>query len=207
MDKELKKKLQKKRKKQLQEKGKESVVPLHITKYITKLLVVMVLTLITLISLKNNTVWKTKFYKEVYTRNFSFAKLNQLYQNYFGKPIPFQELIQKPITTVFNESLTYQEKSMYRDGVKLIVDKNYLVPNQESGMVVFIGEKEGYGKTVIIQGMSGVDTWYGNLGDVNVKLYDYVKEGELVGEVKENILYMVFQKEGKNLDYNEYIKG
>lgn len=197
--------LQKKRLQQF--KTKESKKPLSITKYITKVLLVTVLTLLTMITLKSNTSLKTKFYKEVFTKNFSFAKVNQLYQNYFGSPIPFQDLIKKPVTTVFQESLTYQDESLYQDGVKLTVGENYLVPNRESGMVVFIGEKEGYGKTVIIQGMSGVDTWYGNLNEVNVKLYDYVGEGDLIGEVKDNILYMVFQKEGKNLNYKDYIKG
>lgn len=205
MDKERKMRLQKKRLQQF--KTKESKKPLSITKYITKVLLVTVLTLLTMITLKSNTSLKTKFYKEVFTKNFSFAKVNQLYQNYFGSPIPFQDLIKKPVTTVFQESLTYQDESLYQDGVKLTVGENYLVPNRESGMVVFIGEKEGYGKTVIIQGMSGVDTWYGNLNEVNVKLYDYVGEGDLIGEVKDNILYMVFQKEGKNLNYKDYIKG
>lgn len=195
-----------KKKKRVKKIQKESKGSLFITKYITKLLIVTVLTLLTLITLKSNTSLKTKFYKEVFTKNFSFAKVNQLYQTYFGSPIPFQEFIKQPVTTVFQESLAYQDQSLYRDGVKLTVDKNYLVPNMESGMVVFIGKKEGYGQTVIIQGMSGVDTWYGNLADVNVKLYDYVEKGDLIGQVKDRSLYLVFQKEGKNLDYKDYIK-
>ena len=203
----MKKKLQRKRIKQLQTYQKEEKSSLNISKYITKFLIVVVLTLTTMIILKSNTTWKTIFYKEVFTKNFSFATINQAYQKYFGSPIPFQNLVEKPVTMVFSEKLSYEEESFYKDGVKLTVKDGYLVPNIERGMVVFIGEKEGYFKTVIIQGINGVDTWYGNLENVNVKLYDYVSKGDLVGEAKDNTLYLVFQKEGKNLDYKNYIKG
>ena len=39
----------------------------------------------------------------------------------------------------------------------------------------------------------------------NLKLYDYVKRGELLGEV-DNTLYLVYRKNGKSLNYEEYIK-
>ncbi len=46
----------------------------------------------------------------------------------------------------------------------------------ESGIVVYIGEKENYKQTVIVQQMNGVDVWYGNIKQANVKLYDYVEK-------------------------------
>ena len=175
-------------------------------KFGIRFLITAVITLLTLIGLKGNSKFKTVFYKQVYDTNFSFATLNSTYQKYFGSPIPFQDLLKQPVETVFNEKLTYSGVNLYKDGAKLTVSKNYLVPIIESGMVVFIGEKEGYGNTVIIQGMNGVDTWYGNILNVNVKLYDYVSKGTLLGEVKDTTLYMVFEKEGKKLNYKEYIK-
>ena len=175
-------------------------------KFGIRFLITAVITLLTLIGLKGNSKFKTVFYKQVYDTNFSFATLNSTYQKYFGSPIPFQDLLKQPVETVFNEKLTYIGVNLYKDGAKLTVSKNYLVPIIESGMVVFIGEKEGYGNTVIIQGMNGVDTWYGNILNVNVKLYDYVSKGTLLGEVKDTTLYMVFEKEGKKLNYKEYIK-
>lgn len=175
-------------------------------KYITKLLITVVITLVALIALKSNTKLKTVFYKQVYDTNFSFASINNLYQKYFGSPIPFKNLVKDPVKTVFDEKLNYKEISLYKDGAKLTVAKNYLVPILESGMVVFIGEKEGYGHTIIIQQVNGVDTWYGNVTNDNVKLYDYVSKGSLLAEAKEDTLYMVFQKEGKKLDYKKYLK-
>ena len=48
--------------------------------------------------------------------------------------------------------------------------------------------------------------WYGNLDNVNVNLYDYVEKGSLLGEVKDTNLYLVYQKDGKYVDYKEYIE-
>ena len=74
----------------------------------------------------------------------------------------------------------------------------------ESGVVVFIGEKENYKNTIIVERVDGVDVFYGNIKTNNIKLYDYVEKGELLGEAN-NELYLVFQKDGVYLDYKEYI--
>lgn len=53
--------------------------------------------------------------------------------------------------------------------------------------------------------MNGVDVWYGNIKQANVKLYDYVEKGALIGQVSDKTLYLVFQKEGKFIDYQSYL--
>lgn len=173
--------------------------------FINKILLVGVLTLITLIALKASPKFKSTFYKEVYEKNFSFATLNKYYEKYFGSPIPFKNLFKEKTDTVFNEKLTYTESSLYKDGVKLTVGTNYLVPVKENGLVVFIGEKEGYGNTVIIEQADGIDVWYSNLKEINVNLYDYVKKGSLLGENNDDFIYLIFKKEGNVIDYKDYI--
>lgn len=173
--------------------------------FISKLLITIILTLITLILLKSNNKLKTFFYNKVYDNNISFATINKWYENYFGSSIPFKELVEKDTKAVFNNKLEYSKKEKYLDGVKLSVDKNYLVPILESGMVVYIGKKEEYGNTVIVQQVNGVDVWYGNINNPNVKLYDYVEKGKLLGDVKNNNLYLVFKKDGKVLSYEKNI--
>ena len=172
-------------------------------KYILKIMFCIVITLITLILLKGNNQFKTRFYKYVYDTNFSFASINKWYQNKFGSPIPFEGLFQTT-EPVFNETLKYYETSKYLEGVSLTVDMNYLVPALEDGIVIFIGEKEEYGNTVIVQQSNGIDVWYSNLNVTSVSLYDYIKKGSLIGEVNSN-LYLKFVKDGKVLDYKEYI--
>lgn len=171
--------------------------------FISKLLITIILTLITLILLKSNNKLKTFFYNKVYDNNISFATINKWYENHFGSSIPFKELVEKDTKAVFNNKLEYSKKEKYLDGVKLSVDKNYLVPILESGMVVYIGKKEGYGNTVIIQQVNGIDVWYGNIDNPNVKLYDYVEKGKLLGDVKNKNLYLVFKKDGKVLSYEK----
>lgn len=175
-----------------------------VLKFMNQLFITIILTLVTMIVLKNNTKLKKEFYKQIYENNFSFAEVNSLYKKYFGSSIPFKDFLTST-KTVFNEKLTYKESNKYMDGVKLTVSDKYLVPNQLSGLVVFIGEKEGYGKTVVIQQVNGIDLWYGNIETENVKLYDYIEEGSLIGTTKDTNLYLVYKKDGKILDYQDYI--
>lgn len=154
--------------------------------------------------MKSDNEFKEKFYKHVYEDNISFAKINEYYQNLFGSFIPLEEVI-KDTEPVFNEKLTYIEKNKYLDGVKLTVDGNYLVPVLQSGLVVYIGEKEGYGNTIIIQGIDGIDIWYGNISNTSLKLYDYVDKSSLLGNTLDEFLYLVYKKEGEVLDYEKYL--
>ena len=97
-----------------------------------------------------------------------------------------------------------QLMDVYLDGVNLTVDSNYLVPSINNGLVVFVGVKENYGNVIIVQSEDGVNVWYGNLNNINVPIYKYVKKGELIGECNQS-LYLVFKKDGNVLDYKKYI--
>ncbi len=176
------------------------------TRYLLKTLVVILLTLITLILLKQNETIKTDFYKYVYNTNFSFTSVNNLYQKYMGSPLPFKDFFLETTKPVFNEKLDIQEINLYKDGAELKVNEGYMVPALESGLVVFIGDKDEYKNTVIIQQINGIDVWYSNINVNNLKLYDYIEKGSLLGEVKSTSLYMVFKKDGKVLNYKDYLK-
>ena len=173
------------------------------TIYFIKLLMTIIIMLIVLILIKASSSFKNEFYKKVYSSNISFTYIKELYDKYIGDSNILDKVVKTE--TVFSEKLTYKSKEQYLDGVSLSVGKNYLVPITESGIVVFIGAKEGYGNTVIIQRIDGIDEWYGNIENVNVKLYDYVKKGKLLGDVNNN-LYLVFKKNGNVLNYEEYIE-
>ena len=168
----------------------------------TKFLITIILTLIVLINIKSNKNFKSNFYKYVYDTNISFTYFNNLYNKYISN---IDLLNANKANTVFSEKLEYKSKEKYKDGVLLNIDEYYLVPINESGIVVFIGEKEDYGNTVIIQRYDGIDEWYGNIYNVNVKLYDYVKQGDLLGEAS-NKIYLVYKKDGNVLNYEEYLK-
>ena len=71
-------------------------------------------------------------------------------------------------------------------------------------MVVFVGDKENYGNTIIVEDLDGVRYWYGNITTSSLKLYDYIEKGSLIGETSTN-LYLVFSKDDNYLDYEKYI--
>lgn len=132
--------------------------------------------------------------------NFEFSKINTLYNKYIGK------LTDENTEVVSgNQLLEYTSKEKYNDGVKLTVGENYNVNLLESGIVVYIGEKEGYGNTIIVQQSNGIDAWYGNIENVDVKIYDYIEKGTIIGNANKT-LYLVFQKNGEILNYEDYIK-
>ncbi len=172
--------------------------------YLNKTLIVIALFLGVLITVKIKPSFKEAIKKHLYDDNLSFATFNSFYDKYLGGVLPFKK--SDGTKTVFNEKLEYKEVSLYKDGCKLKVSTNYLVPLLESGIVVFIGDKELYGKTVIVQQVDGVEVWYGNINVSDIELYDYVDKGDLIGEAKDDTLYLVFQKDGKFLDYKEYLK-
>ena len=176
-----------------------------IISFINKTLICALIFISVLCIIKVYPETKEIIYKNVYQDNISFSKINSLYNKYFGSILPSDSFLVEPTVSVFNESLVYESKETYNEGVKLIVDNNYLMPVLESGIVVFIGNKDHYGQTIIIQQIDGIDLWYVNVNVDSVKLYDYVEKGSLLGESINNEVYLYYQKNGEFLDYKEYL--
>ena len=124
----------------------------------------------------------------------------------------FQVLLIKPILYIIinNGVLASTEVSLnnivdYHDGYQISVSKNSPILSLESGIIVYLDDKDDYGKTAIIQGIDGYDIWYGNLTDLNVKLYDYVEKGTILGNSNGDYYFNVFYKDGNKVGYEEYI--
>ncbi len=182
----------------------KKVLKKSVRDFCSRFLITIVLFLIALILVRDQKDFKKFLIEKVYTQSFHFTKAKNLYEKYFGSILSVDKIVPEE-EPVFNEKLSYQDSSVYKDGVKLTVEKEYLVPALESGIVVFMGEKEGYGTTVIVQQIDGIDVWYSNIEGKDIKMYDYIKKGTLIGQTKSKNLYLVFQKEGKYLNYKEYI--
>lgn len=172
--------------------------------FFNKILVCIILVIICLIMMKMNSNFKEFVSEKIFKDNISFAYLNNLYNKYFGSILPSYK--NSDTEVVFNEKLEYFEYNKYLDGYKLSVTTSYLVPIIESGIVVYIGNIDNYGESVIIEGIDGVDIWYSNLENISVKLYDYVNSGDYLGEVKGEDLYLVFEKNQEYLKFEDYIK-
>lgn len=183
----------------------EEKVIKYLRSLILRSLTVIVLFLILAIMSKSSQTYKDLIVSNLYEKNFSFTKVKNLYTKYLGGIVPLDKIV-ADTTPVFNEELEYLNDSIYYDGAKLEVIDKYLVPIIEEGMVVYIGEKENYGNVVIIEGIDGVDIWYGNMETTTVELYDYVEKSTYLGQTKDNNLYLVYSKDGEFLNYKEYLK-
>jgi len=167
------------------------------------LIVIVIISFGTLIIRKNEPL-KGNLYNIIYNTNISFSKIKSIYNQKIGSVIPFENVIKTK--EVFNEDLKYKEISKYDNGVKLTLASNYSIPILSNGIVVFIGNRDNLNKTVIIEDENGINYYYGNLDNVNVKLYDYVSKNDLLGNAQNNELYLLFNKDGKYLDYKEFLK-
>lgn len=176
-------------------------------KYAASVLIRTFIVLILLCTLaiiyKSDSSLKDNISSYFFEESISFTKIKRVYDKYLGGLLPVKN-DSKNTSPVFNEKLEYSSSSIFYDGVKLSVSENYLVPSLDEGMVVFIGNKENYGYTIIIENLDGINFWYSNILSTSLKLYDYVEKGKLVGEVG-NELYMVFSKDGNYLNYEDYI--
>ena len=123
---------------------KKLVLKKGIRSFINRLLIVTIIFLSCLILIKSNNSFKNILIKYVYEDSFKFTKLKAIYEKYFGKILSIDKVAPKE-EAVFNEKLEYTKANVYNDGAVLTVSDNYMVPTLESGIVVFIGEKEGYG--------------------------------------------------------------
>jgi len=170
--------------------------------YIKKLLIRVLFSIILFLTLSifinysdNNLLF---FKRNVYDKTFSFSTFNNLYKKYFGNVLPETDVVM-----VSGNKISYNEIEEYNDGAKLSGVTS--VSPFKSGIVVFVGEKESFGKTIIIQGMDGIDYWYGNVEDISVKLYDYIESDNIIANPIKNTLYIKFIKNGEVLDFEEFI--
>lgn len=169
-----------------------------------KLLIFICIFLIGCILCRDNISYRNMIYDKVYNSNISFVGVKNFYNKYLGGIIPLDNIIKEDNTKmVFNEEINFSSFSKYLEGIKINVSDNYLVPIIESGMVIFVGDKEGYGNTIIIEGLNGINIWYANINNSNVKLYDYIEKGMFLGEVNKELI-LVFCKNGKYVNYDEY---
>ena len=144
---------------------------------------------------------KELYQKYVLEDSLEFTKINELYKSVFGK-VDVTDNSDKD-EVVFG-SITYTNVEPFKNGVKLTVGMNEVVNVITSGIVVFIGEKDDLGNTIIIQGNDGVDIWYSNITDSDIKVYDYVEVGSILGTSNGEDIYLTISKDGEFISYEEY---
>ncbi|CCF16927.1 MULTISPECIES: M23 family metallopeptidase [Brevibacillus] len=136
--------------------------------------------------------------REVMTRDFNFEGVAVWYEQVTGHsssalPVLFNkkekesvpanayQLSKWSLPKEWKIAKEYDTKS-----AKIVVDlgdKGEVV-NMDTGWVTFVGEKPGYGTTVVMQYTNDREIWYGNLEKVNVSVNDWVNKKDTVGVAK-----------------------
>lgn len=145
---------------------------------------------------------KELYQKYVLEDSLEFTKINELYQSLFGSVDVTNK--DNDAEVVFG-NINYTNIEPFKNGSKLTVGMNEVVNVITSGIVVFIGEKDDLGNTIIIQGNDGVDIWYSNITDTDIKVYDYLESGNILGTSNSDDIYITISKDGEFMSYEEYM--
>lgn len=184
-------------------KDKSSIkVKLLSKRIVSKLLLSIIFLLVSIILINKNNNVKEFYQKNIYTNSWSFTKFNSLYNKYFGSLVKDYQV---PDTgSVFNETLSYSHIEDYLNGSILSVSNNYLVPVIESGIIVYLGDKDALKNTCIVQGVDGVDIWYSNIDISKLTLMDYVNKGEFLSTTLSDKLYLTLERGNEYIKYEDY---
>ncbi|MEH7273190.1 M23 family metallopeptidase [Neobacillus vireti] len=184
------------------EVGKDDVVhPLFKKEvFIFKILASALLFLVIAILFRENTATfapARDFVMKTMEQDFKFATVSKWYEDQFGKPLallPFtgeetegeKKVVEKDhVIPVFSGKILENfEKN--GQGVMIETTKGAPVEAMNEGNVMFAGVKEDTGKTVIIQHADQTETTYGNLEEIKVSLYEFIKTETVVGTASES---------------------
>lgn len=187
------------------ETEKKSFTSKFIYSILVKTLIVVVLFLASLIYIKQSDKNKNNFKNVVYNNSLSFAKIYNVYKKYLGDVIPFKNIFKDNTKLVSSEKLTYKSITKKDNGYLLSISNNYTVSSITSGIVIENKKDSNYINIITVQDKNGLNITYGILNDINVKLYDYIEKGEIIG-VASDKLYLSFKKDNKYLSYEEVLK-
>ncbi|MBR2138128.1 MAG: M23 family metallopeptidase [Bacilli bacterium] len=159
---------------------------------LNKLFTIIIFTMIIVIISNLSPKFREFVYNNVLNNSLDFSFVNKILEKTSNV---FKE---EQTKQVFNEIKEYEP---YKDGIKYKIKENENIYLKDSGIVTYIGEKEGYNNTVIIQQSNGYYAWYGNIKE-NVKLYDYVESGTQIGTAS-NEYYYVLLKDDKPVSIHD----
>lgn len=164
-------------------------------KILSKLFTIVIFTMIVITLSNTSPKFKSFIVDKVLNSTIDFSFVNKL----SNKVTNVFKTSNNTLPVVKEEN---NRKERYKDGIKYIVNKGASVNIKDSGIVTYIGNKDGYNNTVIIQQSNGYYAWYGNIKE-EVKLYDYIESGSKIGETLTNEYYYILLKDNKPVNLNE----
>ena len=155
-----------------------------IRRIFSKLFTVIIFTMIIITISNYSPKFRNFLINEVLNKSMNFSKVNNLLDK-------VSNVYKKEETKNVSNIITNNSEK-YKDGIKYFVKDNENVLVKNSGIITYIGNKEGYNNTVIVQQSNGFYAWYGNIKE-KVKLYDYVEEGSVIGLASGEYYYVLLK--------------
>lgn len=162
---------------------------------INQTLSVIILIMITLIVCNYNESFKAFVEEKILKNTIDFSKVNKLISN-------VTNIFDEEENTIKVSNIDTEESEDYLEGLKYKVNKDEPIKIKDSGIITYIGNKQGYNNTIIVQQSNGYYAWYGNIKE-DVKIYDYITKGETLGTSLSDEYYYVLIKDGKAVALNE----
>lgn len=166
--------------------------------WLTKLLLSIIIVLVCLIATNFNNDLRELFKREVLEENINFGDLNSFYNKMMLGTEETKEVAQ----IIIDDTDMIEENGRYKFNYGVDYPVEVLAP----GIIVYSGEKDNLGSTVIVQGNDGVDIWYSGITLSGYSLYDYVSIGDILGNSNELYVTISIVDDGKLLKYEEYFK-
>lgn len=160
-----------------------------------------------------------QFVERSMEESFQFAAFTNWYENQFGDALALfpgtgskstneQTDIQYAVPA---SSRVMENFETNGQGIMVETDVHAPVTAMNEGWVTFAGNKSDTGTTVILQHVDGSYSWYGQLGSVDVKLFDLVPKGTEVGRTSasedgtKGVFYFAIQKDDQFIDPTQVI--
>ena len=165
-----------------------------ISKILNKLFTIVIFIMIVIILSNYSSKFKNFIIDDVLNSTMDFSKVNKILNN-------VTSIFKNNKTQNVSSIITTSKTEKYLDGVKYRIGENEKVYVKDSGIVTYIGKKEGYNNTIIVQQSNGYYAWYGNVKE-EVKLYDYVEKGSIIGTASHEYYFSLY-KDNKKVELNE----
>lgn len=161
--------------------------------------------------------------QDAMTRDYRFEEVAAWYESTFGAPpidlpiLSADKGNEVPVQSsrdlwVFPSDWKVV-KSYHPETPRIVLDlgEDGRVSSMETGLVTFVGEKEGFGLTVIVTLSGHREVWYGNLSNTFVKVNDWINEGEGIGQAavmkeQNRYLYLALRQKDTFIDPAEVIR-
>ncbi|MGE6629074.1 peptidoglycan DD-metalloendopeptidase family protein [Bacillus sp. NPDC077027] len=127
---------------------------------------------------------------QTFKQDFQFATVNHWFEKTIGNPLAFlPEKKEGQSDVQANQELAVPasgkvQESFTQNGAGVKVETSTeAIDSMKEGYVVEVKKKSDTGLTVVIQHADSSYSWYGQLKDTDVALYDFVDKGEKVGSI------------------------